>query len=162
MSLTYAESDIARFWDKVDRSGPCWIWTASRQSAGHGQIRVSKRTVQAHRMSYEVSIGPIPEGLVIDHVCRNPPCVNPTHLRAVPQKLNCENRSGAQVNSKSGIRGVRRSPNGRWRAELKHHGKRISVGTFDTTAEAALAVRQARNQIFTHNDADRSAKKEDR
>ena len=61
----------------------CWIWTAYRDKDGYGQVTINKRNLRAHRFSYEEKFGPIPEGLVIDHLCRETSCVNPDHLRAV-------------------------------------------------------------------------------
>jgi len=146
----------ARFWSKVDKSGNCWTWQASRQHYGHGQIKIEGKNRLAHRVSYELANGSIPEDLVIDHVCHNPPCVNPAHLRAVTQKQNIENQLGANRSSKSGIRGVRFDPRRKkWRAEIKHHGHRISVGSFLTSEAAQKAVVAARNKVFTHNDSDR-------
>jgi hypothetical protein len=85
--VRYADAEVlARFWAKVDRRGPseCWEWTASR-NRGYGQFGLPwrKSPARAHRISYELAKGPIPAGLVIDHLCSNPPCVNPAHLEAV-------------------------------------------------------------------------------
>lgn len=79
-----------RFWVKVDKDGPggCWLWTASQNGRGYGQIRVSGRLLYAHRVAYELEVGPIPEGLTIDHLCRNPSCVRPDHLEIVTMKVN--------------------------------------------------------------------------
>lgn len=66
----------------------CWIWQKSKQPTGYGQLRVGKKTLYAHRVAYEVFKGPIPEGLQIDHLCRNRECVNPEHLDAVSQRTN--------------------------------------------------------------------------
>lgn len=81
-----------RFWDKVHKTGDCWIWTAQKDHSGYGVTdskKDGKRTrKQAHRVAYELTIGRIPEGLVLDHLCRNPPCVNPRHLEPVPQAIN--------------------------------------------------------------------------
>lgn len=71
------------FWEHVDKSGECWIWTGSKHSAGYGSTSVNAKRVYAHRYAYEVLVGPIPEGLVIDHLCRNRLCVRPDHLEPV-------------------------------------------------------------------------------
>lgn len=69
-------------------SDECWEWTMSR-SNGYGQ---TSNYGPAHRLAYEVFVGPIPEGLHILHSCDNPPCCNPTHLRAGTSKENARDR----------------------------------------------------------------------
>lgn len=87
----------ARFWAKVDRSDEdgCWLWLA-HTAAGYGRFRLSnpRRIEGAHRVAYELLIGPIPEGLDIDHLCRNRSCVNPAHLEPVTRGENV--RRGAR------------------------------------------------------------------
>ena len=82
-----------RFWAKVDVGHPlgCWTWIAGRTSRGYGSFGQGgpKRRVYAHRYAYELLVGPIPDGLVIDHLCRNPSCVNPDHLEPVTHQENC-------------------------------------------------------------------------
>lgn len=82
----------SRFFPKVDTSEPdgCWRWTAATNGAGYGVLAMSRDGVKvlAHRFSYELVHGPIPDGLVVDHLCRTPLCVNPLHLEAVPQRTN--------------------------------------------------------------------------
>lgn len=79
-----------RFWAKVDRSYPthCWIWTGTIAAQGYGRTHFRNKKIPAHRAAWELVNGPIPEGLVIDHLCRNPPCVNPAHLEPVTNGEN--------------------------------------------------------------------------
>ena len=84
------ESDIERFWSKVDKSqgqgpgGDCWVWTAHLNKLGYGQFwmgcRDSGNQYMAHRVAYVISIGDIPKWIFVLHTCDNPSCVNPTHL----------------------------------------------------------------------------------
>jgi len=73
-------ADIKRFWSKVDKSGECWLWTASRKPNGYGQFTKKPLLFYAHRVAYEATYGPIPAGLIVCHRCDNPPCVRPDHL----------------------------------------------------------------------------------
>ena len=86
-----APSTAQRFWAKVDRSGgpdACWPWTASKRENGYGQYTVSGKNWLPHRYAYTEVIGPIPEGMDLDHLCRNPACVNPAHLEPVTHREN--------------------------------------------------------------------------
>ena len=79
-----------RFWSKVARNDAdgCWLWSAGRDPKGYGQFQHDGRSRRAHRVAYELAVGPIPDGLVLDHLCSNPPCVNPAHLEPVTQREN--------------------------------------------------------------------------
>lgn len=81
-----------RFWRKVDKTGDCWIWTAALngpdKAHGYGQAYFRGKVRGAHRIAYELTVGPIPEGMHLDHLCRNPRCVNPAHLEPVPPRTN--------------------------------------------------------------------------
>ena len=61
----------------------CWVWTGSVNRKGYGSFRLNGKLQAAHRVSYELYVGTIPEGLHIDHLCRKPGCVNPSHLEPV-------------------------------------------------------------------------------
>jgi hypothetical protein len=73
-----------RFWSKVDKTSSCWLWRGCKTGAGYGQIRITtagqSKAIYAHRISWELTNGPIPEGLDVLHKCDNPPCVRPDHL----------------------------------------------------------------------------------
>ena len=83
-----------RFWEKVKRGTPrsCWLWLASTKFGGYGQVAWREGGEQyntgAHRVAYELSVGLIPVGLDIDHLCRNRLCVNPSHLEIVTRRVN--------------------------------------------------------------------------
>lgn len=67
---------------------PCWLFSGSINSSGYGVLHDGERAVLAHRLAYEDSFGPIPDGLTIDHLCRNRTCVNPAHLDPVTGSEN--------------------------------------------------------------------------
>lgn len=75
-------------------SSPCWLGTPS--GTGYSQIKVSGRSLSGHRISYEALVGPIPEGLELDHLCRNRNCYNPAHLEPVTHRENSIRGRNAQ------------------------------------------------------------------
>jgi hypothetical protein len=80
-----------RFWDRVDKTPTCWVWTGGVMSGRHqyGRVHVGAAKYRpAHRVAYEMLVGPIPEGLDLDHLCRNRVCVNPAHLEPVTNHEN--------------------------------------------------------------------------
>lgn len=77
-----------RFWAKVDKSGDCWIWTGAQTLREYGQIKIDKKSAMAHRIAWQLEVGAIPEGLEIDHLCRNHSCVRPEHLEPVTHVEN--------------------------------------------------------------------------
>ncbi len=87
---------IERFWDKVDKNGVCWLFLGSNNGVGYGELRVKGKKLYAHRISYEIHKGAIPDGLVIDHLCSQPNCVNPKHLEAVTFIENVRRGMGAK------------------------------------------------------------------
>ena len=82
-------SPLERFGAKVAFGPGCWVWMGAKNRAGYGVFSVGKGTVLAHRFA----VGPVPDGLQLDHLCRNRACVRPSHLEAVTGKVNME-RSG--------------------------------------------------------------------
>lgn len=79
-----------QFWKRVEKQADgCWRWTGARNPEGYGQIYLGQyRKQPAHRFAYEMLLGPIPEGLVLDHLCRYTSCVNPEHLEPVTMAEN--------------------------------------------------------------------------
>lgn len=81
---------LNRFFSKLDilPGSECILWNATKRG-GYGRLRVGGKLLSAHRFIYKHSEGKIPEGMEIDHICRNPSCVNTSHLRTVPHRTNC-------------------------------------------------------------------------
>lgn len=79
-----------RFWAKVEKTDGCWLWRGNLSPAGYGQTYspATRQTALAHRITYQALVGPIPEGLVLDHLCRTPACCNPAHLEPVTGEEN--------------------------------------------------------------------------
>lgn len=90
----YERTEAERFWEKVSTPTPdgCWLWTGGTSIDGYGTFGLtkSKKTVRSHRWAYEALVGAIPEGLTLDHLCRNTLCVNPAHLEPVTSVVNVQ------------------------------------------------------------------------
>jgi hypothetical protein len=147
--------DPERFWQKVKKTGACWEWVAYRDRAGYGRFMVGGVPKLAHRVSYALAFGSVPEGSEIDHVCHNPACVNPDHLRPASRSHNAQNMSGARADSASGIRGVRLRESGRWSATASTNGKTVALGTFASPEDAEAAVAEWRRQNMPYSEMDK-------
>lgn len=128
-----------RFWPKVDRWDPdhCWLWTANTNERGYGRMSsggAGGTTLYAHRVAYELLVGPIPEGLQIDHLCRVRACVNPKHLEPVTHAENM--RRGAPAMQTHCKRGHEYTPENTGLHLPKSEGQR-----FCRTCRAAAVAR---------------------
>lgn len=102
-----SEDALKRFWSLVRKEGPvpelrptlgqCWTWDGPRTDGYYGCIYFRKVVVLAHRIAYTESKGKIPPGLVVDHLCFNKRCVNPSHLEAVTRGVNCFRGNGDRL-----------------------------------------------------------------
>lgn len=113
--MKYQRDALIRFWGNIlcDQATHCWEWQGNKRK-GYGRFWNGSRLVPAHRVSYELLVGPLPESLVPDHLCRNPGCVNPSHLEPVTRsenqqrglqgKLYVECKRGHQISTTNGRR----------------------------------------------------------
>ena len=140
------------FWSFVLRGadGACWEWQGAT-SRGYGHIRIDGRPQRAHRIAYRLEVGEIPDGMHIDHVCRNRRCVNPDHLRPVTHAENQQDRN-VRRDSSSGIRNVFwHARDKRWEVFVRLNGKAHFGGSYarkEDAKEAAVALRQ---KLFSHS-----------
>lgn len=95
-----------RFWSKVQKGSGCWEWTGSTTLKGYGQLHLGGggSHVAAHRFSWTLAHGPIPSGMIIMHICDNPPCVRPDHLKL---GTIAENQADMARKGRAGQRGER-------------------------------------------------------
>lgn len=82
---------IPRFDSKVVEDGDCLLWSASQNHQGYGKFWWQGKTITAHRFAYIQLVGPVPDGLQLDHTCHQRRCVNPEHLHCVTPKENIAN-----------------------------------------------------------------------
>lgn len=109
-----------RFWRNVDAPecfSECWAWTGAKNRKGYGEFWISGRTRRAHRLAWAMINGPIPSGLVINHLCNTPSCVNVDHMEVVTPQRNTAYRD---------LQGRQRTPSGadHWSARSPEKIKR--------------------------------------
>jgi hypothetical protein len=85
-----------RFWQRVEKTETCWLWTGAKAKFGHGSIYVDGKSLRAHTYSFLLHGGVVPEGMQVNHTCDTPGCVRPDHLYAGTQQQNVDdmNRRG--------------------------------------------------------------------
>ena len=139
-----------RLWKKVNKEGPipskcpelgcCWEWMGFRSPQGYGRLRDdSGNTVILHRSVFEIHTGYALNGQDLDHICNNPCCVNPNHLRIATRSQNAYNRKKSSTNT-SGFKGVDLARGGnKWQARITVDKSRYQLGTFNTPEEAYQA-----------------------
>lgn len=88
--MTRTRPVLDRLMARTDKAaaGGCWEWQGSKDVQGYGRINIGNVPRLVHRVAYELLVGPIPEGLELDHQCVNPPCLNPAHMAPVTHAEN--------------------------------------------------------------------------
>lgn len=95
-------ASINRFWSKVEKTGTCWLWLGGHYNTGYGLFHVEGKSRGAHRVAYTLTTGTEPPaGMHLDHLCRNPSCVNPSHLEVVTPRENT--RRGIGPSAKNAV-----------------------------------------------------------
>jgi len=116
----------ARFWQHVNLTGDCWLWTANRQKAGYGRFWAEGATVSAHRFAYVLAYGVIPTGMDVCHRCDNPSCVRPSHLWLGTHDDNMADKTAKGRAPKGDGNGSRTHPERLQRGE-QHHGAKLTT-----------------------------------
>lgn len=112
----------ARFLEKVSQTDGCWTWGGYVDPKGYGVFGInSRQLVKAHRFSYELHVGPIPEGMQLDHLCRVRHCVNPAHLEPVTNRENVIRGNAARPQRQACQRG---HPFDEQNTYIDHKGRR--------------------------------------
>ena len=139
----------ARFWSKVDVRGDadCWLWTAAKDKFGYGRFMCLGRNAKAQRVSYELTHGPIPAGMVTDHKCRNRQCVNPRHLEPVSNVENIKRGDGLRASSIK-FDGSETCPQGHPRTLQNTHYARRRGKDGAVIWRSCLVCRRERNRAY--------------
>lgn len=158
--VKYSPKQLANFWKKVSKTEGCWNWTGCKVvHGGYGQISRNNKMMLAHRASYEIHFGKIPDGMDVLHTCDNPACVNPSHLwygthtdnmRDKVRKGRCNAPRGD--NHPSRLHPERLARGDRSGARL--HPERVPRGTRNGNAilndESVLTIRRMRENGATY------------
>lgn len=138
------EDRLARNQERTEEG--CVVWTKRKTRSGYGQVRYDGKSRSVHRLAWELDNGPIPDGLVVNHICGNRACFNLEHL-----ELQCHTGNSAYLThppkSRSGYRNVYLQPSGRYRCAVHHQGKTYG-DMWDTPEEAHAQAKALRLELF--------------
>jgi hypothetical protein len=132
-----------RFWTRVEKGADCWLWTGDIGQEGYGNLRVAKRgpgsSLKAHRVSYELNVGPIPPGFAVMHTCDVRPCVNPDHLRTGTWADNNRDKAAKGRSAKGETHGTHTHPES-WQGERHARAKLTEAQVHEIRRERATGV----------------------
>jgi hypothetical protein len=103
---TIEQRAYRRFWKYIHKTDTCWLWQGGVDEFGYGRIKIGDAAPRAHRLSYEMAFGPIPDDLVVMHMCDVPACVRPDHLRLGTKDENAKDRDQKRRGGTHGERNV--------------------------------------------------------
>lgn len=146
-----------RFWPNVERGETCWIWTGKCSRAGYGYLRLeTRKPVYAHRLSWALNVGPIPDGLCVLHRCDNPPCVRPDHLFLGTQAENMADMASKKRSRGAGLRGSRNGLAKLTESDVVEIRRAVAGGTQQCVVAERLGVSRSiisnvvRRETWTH------------
>ena len=145
------EGRLALLLKRTQRQGECLLWTGATGHKGYGRTKWRGKEYRAHRLAWELVRGPIPDGLMLDHTCWNPACVNVEHLRLATNQQNQMYRSGPNRGRKHDLpRGVYFLGGGGkpYSAKIMKDRKLRNLGDFATVEEAYTVRRRAELELF--------------
>ena len=138
---------LTRFWNKVDKSGACWEWTASKDKDGYGLFHFNRKQVRAHRFAF--GLDNIPKGMAVCHTCDNPGCVNPDHLFLGTNLDNTQDMISKGRNTLTSYwKGKKMSADIRAKMSKSKIGSRNSMYGRKHTLEAIEKIRQAKLEYY--------------
>ena len=157
VTIDAARKTIQNFIAKVSVSpSGCWDWNGARIASGYGKFSIRRRTSTgkrtpsfAHRVSHMIFVGPIPEGLTIDHLCKNKGCVNPAHLEAVTHLVNLtrsSNRVGQWSYTTHCNHGHERTPENTYTSPAGHKNCRECMRESDRKKSARRKAARANKE----------------
>jgi len=148
------KTTLQRFFDNTIVSNGCWLWNGGVSDNGYGNMSVGGKKYLAHRISFELFVGPIPEGSMCLHSCDNRSCVNPGHLRLGDSRDNHRDMAMRYRGSRS-KRGL---PFGAYPCNKKYgshvwNGKKlVYLGVYDTPEQAHKVAIETKQEIMDHED----------